>query len=190
MFERMWDGFQVVIGMGEEDLTVWQMAIRALIIYVTGIILVRVGEKRFIGKNTAFDVIIGIILGSVLSRAVTGNAGFFETIGAGVMLIVLHWIFAVAAYYSDRFSMMVKGSDRVLVEDGEIVWENMRKSHIGRNDLLSAFRVNAQVQDVREVEVARFERNGDISVIKGEREPRVVDVAVLDGVQTIRIELA
>jgi uncharacterized membrane protein YcaP (DUF421 family) len=166
------------------------MALRALIIYVTAILLVRLGEKRFMGKNTAFDVILGIILGSVLSRAVTGNAGFFQTIGAGAMLVGLHWLFSVAAYYSDRFGTAIKGDDRILVEDGEIIWDNMRKSHIGENDLLSALRNNGQVQDLSEVKVARFERNGDISVIKRDREPRVVEIAVRDGVQTVRIELA
>jgi len=36
---------------------------------------------------------------------------------------------------------------------------------------------------------ARLERNGDISVVRAERPPRVVEVRVADGVQTVRIEL-
>jgi len=43
------------------------------------------------------------------------------------------------------------------------------------------------IEDVAE---ARLERNGDISIIKSGREPKVVSVAVADGVQTVRIELA
>ncbi len=190
MIEEIWGAVGDLIGLGAEELTVWQMALRALIIYVSAISLVRLGEKRFMGKNTAFDVILGIILGSVLSRAITGNAGFFQTLGAGALLVGLHWLFSVAAFYSDRFGTMIKGSERRLVEDGEIHWDNMRKSHISKDDLLGALHINGKVTDVSEVRLACFERNGDISVIRREREPKVVEVSVRDGVQTVRIELA
>lgn len=190
MWEEVWNGFGGLIGLGSEELTSWQMGLRAVIIYAAAITLVRLGEKRFMGKNTAFDVILGIILGSVLSRAITGNAGFFQTLVAGSMLVGVHWLFAVTAFHSDRFSRMIKGSERTLVEDGEINWDNMRRSHIGENDLLGALHANGQVTDVSEVKLARFERNGDISVIKRERGPRVVEVSVREGVQTVRIELS
>ena len=47
-------GIPDVIGAGDGDLSAGQMALRALIIYVTAVLLVRVGNKRFMGKNTAF----------------------------------------------------------------------------------------------------------------------------------------
>jgi len=40
-----------------------------------------------------------------------------------------------------------------------------------------------------QVAEARLERNGDISVIKARSEPRVVEIRVADGVQTVRVEL-
>jgi len=40
-----------------------------------------------------------------------------------------------------------------------------------------------------QVAEARLERNGDISVLRAEKPPRVVEVRVADGVQTVRIEL-
>src|SRR5690606_2054685 len=72
VIDEAWSAISRVIGVDGDDLTVWQMALRALLIYVAAILLVKAGEKRFMGKNTAFDMILGIILGSVLSRAVTG----------------------------------------------------------------------------------------------------------------------
>jgi uncharacterized membrane protein YcaP (DUF421 family) len=191
MLQEVWISISEWIGIGSEDLTVWQMGLRALLIYVIAILLVKLGDKRFMGKNTAFDMILAIILGSVLSRAVTGSAPFFPTIGASVLLVALHWLFAVVAYYSDWFGSLTKGNARVLVRDGEIQWENMRKSHISEKDLEMALYSQGEVTDPAEVKVARFERNGDISVIPREREtqPRVVEVTVREGVQTVRIEL-
>lgn len=190
MFEEISKGVRDVLGLGAEDLTMPQVGLRAFIIYISAILLVKLGEKRFMGKNTAFDVIVGIMLGSILSRAVTGNASFFATLGAGAMLVGFHWLFAVASFYSDRFGTIVKGSDRVLIRDGEIQWDNMRKSHISKKDLELALRSNGKIIDPDDAKEARFERSGDISVIPRDRkEPRVVEVSVQEGVQTIRIEL-
>lgn len=191
MLEAIAEAMRDLIGLGSDELTVWQMGLRAFIIYVTAILLVKVGEKRFMGKNTAFDMILGIILGSVLSRAITGNASFFQTVGAGALLVGLHWLFAVTSFHSDRFGALVKGRERTLIEDGEIQWDNMRKSHISRRDLETALYSNGKVTDPSEVKVARFERSGDISVIPREKEkrPHVIEVSVSEGVQTVRIEL-
>jgi uncharacterized membrane protein YcaP (DUF421 family) len=189
MLSEILEGIRDLIGVVPEDLTFWQMALRAAIIYITAITLVRLGDKRFMGKNTAFDVILGIILGSVLSRAITGNAGFFQTIGAGAILVGLHWTLSWLTFHFSSISAFIKGGDRKLVENGEIIWENMHKSHIGENDLMSALRTHGQVLDISEVKVAHFERNGDISVIRKAREPQIVEVAVQEGVQKVRIEI-
>lgn len=47
------------------------MAVRAALVEVIGVGLVRLGDQRFIGTCTAFDVIMGIMIGSLLSRAIT-----------------------------------------------------------------------------------------------------------------------
>ena len=192
MLHEVLAGMRDLIGLGEEHLTVWQMPIRALIIYVTAILLVRVGQKRFMGKNTAFDVILGIILGSVLSRAITGNAALFPTIAASAMLVGVHWLFSVASFHFDFFGTIVKGREKTLIKDGEIQWDNMRSSHISRNDLEMALRNSGRVTDPAEVQEAHFERSGDISVIPRVKEKglKMAEITVHDGVQIVRIELS
>ncbi len=106
--------------MDAPELTAWQMALRALIVYIAALAMVRLSDKRFIGKNTAFDVILGIVFGSVVSRAVTGNAPFFQTLVAGLVLVSLHWLFAACAFHSDFFGTLIKGHERTLVEDGKV----------------------------------------------------------------------
>lgn len=191
MLQDVWRSIGELIGLGSDNLTVWQIGLRALLIYVIAILLVRIGEKRFMGKNTAFDMILGIILGSVLSRGITGNATFFAVVSAGAFLVGLHWLFSVLSFHSDWFGDLIKGSERRLITDGEILWDNMRRSHISRKDLELALRNQGKVTDPGEVKVAHFERSGDISVIPQEKEKKlqVVEVAVREGVQTVRIEI-
>jgi uncharacterized membrane protein YcaP (DUF421 family) len=127
------------------------MLARAVVVYVATIFLVRLGEKRFLGKSTAFDVILGIILGSVVSRAINSRTEFFPTLAAGFFLVALHWTFAVIAFRSDRLRTLVKGRTRKLVDDGHIRWDEMRKSHISADDLLGALRLNGSTITRREL---------------------------------------
>lgn len=178
-----------ILGLGVDNLNVWQMALRAVIVYVSALAMVRIGEKRFLGRNTAFDVILGIIFGSVVSRAITGSSPFFPTLAAGLVLVVIHWLFAVASFRSDWFGTFVKGHSRLLVEDGNILWDAMQKSHISEEDLMTSLRIQAGSDELGGVAEARLERSGDISVIKEHAQPRILEVDVAEGVQTVRIRL-
>jgi len=100
-------------------LTVGQIAARAVLIYLAGFLMLRFGEHRFLGKNTAFDIILGFVFGSMLSRAINGAGPFFVTILAGAILLTLHWFFATASFYSDRLSELISGKPLPLIKDGE-----------------------------------------------------------------------
>jgi uncharacterized membrane protein YcaP (DUF421 family) len=73
------------------SLNLLQMSLRSIIIYVAALIMLQLGNRRILGRNTVFDIILGIILGSVLSRAINGSAAFFPTIGVSFVLVLLHW---------------------------------------------------------------------------------------------------
>lgn len=191
MVEAVGGVIESALGLAVEvqALTIWQMALRAGIIYLAVLVMVRLGDKRFLGKHTAFDVILGIVLGSVASRAINGSAPFFETIGAGFVLVGLHWLFAAIAFRTDRFGALFKGHPRMLIQDGEIQWAAMRAGGITERDLTGALRLHGKLSDPRKVKVACLERSGDISVIPSEDEPQVIEIAVEAGVQTVRIAL-
>lgn len=169
MIGEIGDGINGLLGLDADSLTILQMSLRAVVVYIAGLVMIRVGEKRFLGKSSAFDVLLSIIVGSVLSRAINGSAAFFPTLGASIVLVGMHWLFAAIAFRNDKFATLVKGKERVLIRDGEIQWSAMRKSHIGERDLLGALRSEGNVTDPSEVQEARLERSGDISVIKRDR---------------------
>ena len=110
------------LGAGEDHVTAAQMALRAAIVYIVTLIMVRLGKKRFMGQATAFDMILGIMLGSIVSRAITGNAPFFPALAAAGLLIAMHSMFTGMALRSYRFGNMIKGHPRLLVRDGKIEW--------------------------------------------------------------------
>jgi uncharacterized membrane protein YcaP (DUF421 family) len=182
------DAIRAVLGLDAETLGIGQMALRAAIAYAIALAFVRIGDKRFLGKNTAFDVAVAIMFGSVMSRAITGPE-FLPVIVGGGVLVALHFVVALITFRSDRAGTLVKGSERRLVVDGEIQWDQMAAAHVTERDLIGALRTQGQLDDVSKVRVAHLERSGDVSVIERSRSPRVVSVDVAEGVQTVRIEL-
>lgn len=154
-----------LLGIGKEDLDVLQMTVRALIVYPLGIALVHVGDKRFLGGIAAFDFLLAIVIGSILSRAISGSAPFLPSIAATFALVLAHRGLASLGFHWDGFARVVKGSPRQLVRDGRILWKEMRRSSIGEEDLRGAARRHGQARSLEEVDEAFLERNGDISII-------------------------
>lgn len=171
------------------EMDVGQVIARALVVYVVGLVILRLGQHRFLGKNTAFDIVLGFILGSMLSRAVNGSAALTPTAVACAALVALHWLFAVGSFRSQNFGSLVKGNPRQLVRHGDIDWDAMRKSRISVRDLEEAMRSDGQIDDFTRLGDAWFERSGRISVLPARGEPRVVEIDVAEGVQTVRVVL-
>ncbi|WP_410216908.1 DUF421 domain-containing protein [Paracoccus sp. (in: a-proteobacteria)] len=116
--------------------------------------------------DTAFDVILGIMLGSVVSRAISGQPPFVPTLCAAVDLVALPWLLSRIAFRWSPFGTLIKGRTWILVQDGKVDWEPMSRSNLSRADLLGAFRLKASITDWTSVKEARLERNGEISVIQ------------------------
>lgn len=172
----------------QSSLTWGQLAARAAIIYVAGLLLVRLGKSRMLGRASPLDVILAFILGSMLSRAITGTAAISDTIIATGSLVLLHYGLTWLACRFHAVGWLIKGSPHVLVQDGQINWPNMRRSHISEADLREEMRLNANVSDLATVELAVKERSGQVGVVRKPLSTEI-EVAVQDGVQTIRIIL-
>ena len=192
MTQEVWESIRLALGLNVQPqmLTFWQMVLRAIIIYVAGLMMLRLaGDRRFGGRYKDFDIILSIVFGSMLSRAINGSAPFLVTIGAGFVLVGMNRLFAFIASHSRRFNQLVSGNSLILIQDGEIQSHNMKKAHVSQTELISSLRNNAHLSELSKVKVARFERNGQISVIPAAREPQVIEVKVKEGVQTVQFQL-
>jgi uncharacterized membrane protein YcaP (DUF421 family) len=147
------------------------MAWRSVIVFCAAIVLARVADRRFMGRNACFDFMLGVILGSVLSRGINGQASFLPTLGASALLVLLHHLVGTAAFHSHRFSQWVKGREYFLIRDGKIDERAMRRNKITYDDLCENLRLNGNINDIADVVEARLERNGNISIIKTNEKP-------------------
>ena len=160
-----WADIHDMLGKEGEPITALQMSLRACVLFLYGILLIRLAGTRIFGKSAPLDIIMSVIIGSNLSRCLTGNAPLLPTMVATAVLLTLHWALARFAHHHRGFATLVKGKPAVLIADGSIDYGAMRHEGIGMRDLETAVRESG-LADVDEVRRATLERDGSISVIE------------------------
>lgn len=148
-----------------DTLTEGQMAVRALVIFVLTVLYVRLAGRRSVGMHTPFDMVISLLLGATLSRAIVGSSSFSGTIVASLVLVVLHRLFAWLSAHNQPFSRLVGGDKRVLYEDGQLNRANMNAMLVSLQDVQEAARRMGNVDSLDDVQTAIIERSGEISVV-------------------------
>src|SRR5438046_9735385 len=108
-----------------EELTFLQFSLRGIVVFAAALVMLRVADRRFLAKLSAFDALLGLILASMLARAVNGSAAFFPTLGAGFVLVGLHRLLARLAFVSEAFGKLVKGNEDIVVRDGKPISRTM-----------------------------------------------------------------
>ncbi len=150
------------------ELTLLNVSLRALIIFICGLALVRIGDRRSLSEKTAFDAIFIVLIGSMLSRAINGTAPFFTTIAAGIVLMAIHRGCAFGACKSHWFGLLLKGSPVTLMRNGKVDQKALRRSLVSQHDFEEDLRLHGKTEDVGAIRLAQLERSGDISFIKKE----------------------
>lgn len=168
---RMFDDFYAYLSelLGLErtadELQLGHMMVRTTLVFVVAVALARLGARRFLSHNAGFDIMVAVVLGSVLSRAINGDAPFFPTLAVSGLLVLLHHLVASLAFRSHWISQLVKGRPRVLVRNGVVDQREMRRAKITSDDLDANLRLQGKVGRLEDVAEARLERSGSISVL-------------------------
>ena len=146
-------------------------ALRATVIYVFLLVVVRLLGKRAVGASTAFDFMVALILSEVVDEPIYGDVPLLQ--GLVVIGIVAGWhaVNSYLSYRSQRFDRLTGGQPTVLVKDGVMVRAGMRAERVNEEELWSLLRLQG-IDDLRDVKEATLEPDGLLSVLKtpGARE--------------------
>lgn len=157
-----------LIGAGVQsgDMTALQVCVRALILYIASTALLRLADRRFLSRMSAIDIILGITIGGMISRAINGSGALGPTLVAVLLLLALHWIMAWASYHSTFFARLVKGTEIDLLRDGKLRRDMMQRTHINEADLMQQIREHGGAEGFEQIERVTLERGGSVSVVK------------------------
>ena len=157
-------GFQA----DSHTITAVQMTMRAVLIFFATLALLRVSGKRTFGGHTAFDMVVKIMLGAVLSRAVVGASPLSGTLLAGLALVGLHRLLAWASFHNEWVGQLVKGEALLLAEQGRSHPDELRQAYLSDKDLLEGLRESSNLASLDQTKAVYLERDGSISVVKKE----------------------
>lgn len=157
--------FHQVFVTTSDSMAWWQMCARAVLIVAYSILLFRLAARRIFGRDAVLDIIVGVVLGSMLSRAITGTAPLLPTMAASAVVVALHSVLAAIATRAGWFARLMKGRPTLIVADGKVDWARARRANIGEGDLTEELRLHGAAS-MEEVKEAYLERNGTISIIR------------------------
>lgn len=139
---------------------------RAAIMFAILYVLLRMLGKRELGQLTPFELVVMIVLGDLIQQGVTHND--FSLTGAmlavstfAFLAIVMSWL----TYLSPRAEKLLDGEPRVVIRDGMLIKENLRRDRMTQGEIESEMRL-AGISRMEQVAWAILEPQGKISFIK------------------------
>lgn len=144
----------------------WEFILRALVVYVVLLVMLRFSGKRSVGQFTPFDMILLILLGTAVQNSLIGDD--ISLLGglllAGTLIAVNHAVGWVTAR-SRRMHGLMEGRAVKIIEDGVLDKDRLRKEGVSEMDLDEALR-RSGLEHVSEVRCGWLETDGHITLIK------------------------
>jgi uncharacterized membrane protein YcaP (DUF421 family) len=141
------------------------IVLRATVIFFALYVLMRLLGKRELAQLTPFELIVLIVIGDLIQQGVTHNdfsltAAILAVATFGFWASLLSW----ATYLSRRAERLLDGAPRVIVRDGEVLGDNLRRDRLTVSELESEMRL-AGIAHLRDVAWAIVEPKGKLSFI-------------------------
>ena len=155
--------FRWLIG-PDEGADTAQLCVRALILFVFGVACVRIAGRRTFARYSALDIVVALIVGSNISRVMTGKAAFFPALAATLVLVILHRLLALASLRWGWLAVLLKARPIRIIEGGTVDDGALRRANLSREDLTEALRME-QIADCTDVDLATLEGIGKLSVV-------------------------
>ncbi len=145
---------------------------RTLILYIAVIGVIRIMGKRQIGELQPYELAITIMI-SALAAIPMEDIGIPLLYSLIPILLLLSFqeLISLLTLKSSLARAIICGTPTVLIENGKIREDKLKKLRININDLLEQLRIKGY-NSIENVEFALIETNGQISVIpKSQKRP-------------------
>lgn len=144
----------------------WQFLIRASVVYIAVIILLRLGGKRQIAQMGVGEFVAILLISNAVQNSMNGGD---NSITGGIILaatlIALSVLMEYATYKSKRLENLLQGRPTLLVHDGRILHRNLEKELLSVHELKAILRRQG-IHDIEEIASAILESDGYVSITK------------------------
>lgn len=149
-----------------------QMFLRSLALIIVLFFVIRLLGKKRINQLSIFDFISSLVASSLVAITILDKGVSFQTglLALSVWLII-PLIVDLISLKSKRFRNFIQGKSTVIIKEGKILEDNLKKERLSTDDLLYHLREN-NVFKAADVEFALLEPTGKMTVMpKSEQQP-------------------
>ncbi|MEV8253365.1 YetF domain-containing protein [Rhodoglobus sp. NPDC076762] len=133
--------------------------------YATLLIVLRISGKRTLAQLNVFDFVVTVALGSIFATLLLNtNVSWSEGVAAFAVIATLQFVVAGVASRWPTARKLVTSSPILLLHDGEMRHDALRRSRLTESEVRQAIRESG-AGDVSGVSSVVLETNGKLSVI-------------------------
>jgi len=144
---------------------VWELVVRAAVVYIFLLALLRFTGKRQIGQLAPFDLVLLLVLSNAVQNSM--NGGDNSLVGglvSAATLVAINLAIGYATFRSKRLEALVEGRPQLIIHNGRVYQDTMKSAKLTHHELTAALR-QAGCNCPEEVQAAILENNGSISVV-------------------------
>lgn len=141
-----------------------QVALTSLFSLVVMFIITRWGGKRQIAQMSPFDYLNAVTVGSIAAEMATNLESWYRPFTALLIYGAVTWVVEVSACKSVALRSFWSGRSLILMDNGTISKEHLKRAAIDLNEFLGQARI-AGYFDLNEIQTAILENNGQISFL-------------------------
>ena len=144
---------------------------RTIIMYLIVIMVMRIMGKRQIGQLQPYEFVIAIMISDLATLPMQDGAiPLWTGIVPILSLLLLQLCISFGVLKIKKIRSFFCGKPCIMIKNGLIIENNLRNQMYTLDDLLEALRIKGY-PDVRKIQLAILENNGELSVIpKGEEQ--------------------
>src|SRR3954447_502899 len=122
-----------------DDISILEKIVRPILVYVFLIIGLRLAGKRELAQLNPFDLIVLLTLSNTVQNSIIGddNSVTGGILGASTLLAVNYFVVRFL-YNHERWEHIIEGNCDVLIENGKIQHENLKRELLTVNELETA----------------------------------------------------
>ncbi|MDO7787784.1 DUF421 domain-containing protein [Desulforamulus aquiferis] len=146
--------------------------IRTLLLFLMVVIALRIMGKRQIGQLQPYELVIIIMIADLAAIPMESvNIPLMSGVIPIFTLLLIEICISYSTLKSEKLRGIVSGTPSVLVENGKIIEQELRKLRYNVNDLLEQLR-SKNYPNIADIEFAILETKGDITIIpKSQKRP-------------------
>ncbi len=140
--------------------------LRAVAIYFFLLVLMRVSGRRTMAQMTPFDLVLLLIVAEATQQGLLGSD--FSVTNAFLVITTLVGLDVLMTFLTHRWQRLdrwVNALTIVLVQDGEVTDDRLKKARVDREDILEQARSAQGIEKMEQIKYAVLERGGAISII-------------------------